>query len=275
MTVPAAVAEILGQITRDMFMAQFKTIAAFLAAAGALCLVPALTYRPLAGPQPPAADSGNQAGGKAQKPTQATQKDTADFNKGHEHFLQAEMGNMLPLLHGKQGVSFTSREVILYDDGSAELWTPDQPPRFLPSPEARRANPRSLLLRRLRASGDHFRRRCEALGRGDGALRKELPGQFIRPSSSSRASRVPAVRHRRFAGRVVTIRDTKTLDIVATWEMKGPKRLLGAGLSEDGTLLATLAEDHSVSLWRRTRSRNSPRFFPRPDCSDPSSSTTR
>jgi WD40 repeat protein len=82
-----------------------------------------------------------------------------------------------------------------------------------------------------------------------GELRKELRGQFIRPlfflHDHGQANRFVTVD---VAGRVVTTWDTKTLEKVDTWAAQGPERLIGAGLSPDGSMIATIAEDHSVTL---------------------------
>ena len=143
----------------------------------------------------------------------------------------------------------TSREVVLQKDGSVELWTL-QDPRSVCPPLTHNGPIREASF--FDGSGILVTTSDDTVKVWDGAtgaLRKELPGQFMRPlfflQSKSGAKRFATVDT---AGRVVTIRDAKTLDSVGTWEAKGPQRLLGAAVSPDGTILATIADDHSVTL---------------------------
>ncbi len=48
----------------------------------------------------------------------------------------------------------------------------------------------------------------------------------------------------------MTAWDAKTLEPAGRWEMKGSGKLLGAAISNDGSILVTMAEDHSVTLWK-------------------------
>ena len=51
--------------------------------------------------------------------------DPANDPKRHQDSLLATVGNMRPLIKTDQGVSFQSREAILYKDGTVKLWLLD------------------------------------------------------------------------------------------------------------------------------------------------------
>ncbi len=122
--VPATVATLAHHITRRIIMSQIQTAIALIAVSGALLLVPVMTSRSPAVTLPPAREGNGQ---RQSKPDDAARlskdREAADFAKRHEEYLLAEFGNMLPIIHRDQGASFTSREAVLYRDGSVKLWT--------------------------------------------------------------------------------------------------------------------------------------------------------
>jgi RNA polymerase sigma factor (sigma-70 family) len=262
--IPAGAAEIVRYVTRSVSVEHVKLAAIAFTAAAALCLIPALSYRAMALSQPQARtkplaspDQSAKPGAGRQEPPaielggRQAVKDVDPTNDPirHQGFLLAEIGNMKPLIHTKHGVSFTSREAVLYSDGSAKLWSLDRPEPVCPT--LRHTDPiRELSF--FDGSGLLVTTSDSAVKVWNGAtgeLRKELPGQFLRPlfflHDKSGASRFVTVDS---AGRVVTTWDAKTLEKVDSWEVKGSERLMGAGLSPDGAILATIAEDHTVTL---------------------------
>ena len=86
-----------------------------------------------------------------------------------------------------------------------------------------------------------------------GSLRKEIKGQVVRPlffNFNSPAKQFVTVDVK---GAEVTTWDAESLNPIATFRPEGTPRLIGAGLSSDGKILATIAEDHSVTLWDASR----------------------
>ena len=51
------------------------------------------------------------------------------------------------------------------------------------------------------------------------------------------------------SGRLVTTWDAATLERIGTLRPEGTARIIGACISKNGTTLATIGEDRSVSLW--------------------------
>jgi RNA polymerase sigma factor (sigma-70 family) len=260
------VAEIVHQATRSVRMAFFKTLATTFAAAAALCLIPISTYRAPAAlrdrdnpkrqsvPEPKFSRDVKQPGPPAIEKKREAVLEVLDFANDpirHQDSLLAEIGNMKPLIQTKRGFSMTSREMVLYRDGSVKLWTFDR--REPVCPPLRHADPiREASF--FDSSGLLVTTSDTAVKVWNGAtgeLRREIPGQFSRPlfflQDHAQAGRFVTVD---LAGRALTIWDAKTLEKKDTWQVKKPERLIGAGLSPDGTILATIAQDHSVTLWQ-------------------------
>jgi WD40 repeat protein len=63
------------------------------------------------------------------------------------------------------------------------------------------------------------------------------------------------------SGRVITTWDARTLEQVGKFRPEGMPRLLGAGLTRDGNTLATIAADHSVTIWSPTTNKPLATFF--------------
>jgi hypothetical protein len=79
-------------------------------------------------------------------------------------------------------------------------------------------------------------------------LKKTIAGQFMSPLFFDRGLGGGRFATIDVAGKAVTLWDSKTLEPVATIRPEGSPRLIGAGLSKDGRTLATIGEDHSVTL---------------------------
>ena len=151
--------------------------------------------------------------------------------KRHEGYLTAEMGNMLPLIEGKQGVSMTSSRGRASQGRIRQALDHRQPRARLPPTEACRPDPGSSFFDELGLLITSSDDSVKIWDGSTGALRKEIPGQIIRPlfflQCKSGARQFATLDT---AGRVVTVWDAKTLDAVMTFEPKTPGRLLGGAL---------------------------------------------
>jgi RNA polymerase sigma factor (sigma-70 family) len=243
------------EISRSMLMTKVLSIASVALASFSLCMVTALSYRAAAGPR----QADVQKVEKVQEPPrkQRAEKPSAEKPSGdfvndptrHKDFLLATIGNMRPLITTKRGPSFQSREAVLYKDGSVKLYPLDAydpvcPPlrHTKPIREVTFLDAAKLLI----TTSEDSIKIWDGLS---GALRKEITGQFIRPllfNFNSPPSGFVTIDHE---GRIVTTWDVSKLEAIGTFQPPGSTRLIGAGLSNDGKILATIAEDRSVTLW--------------------------
>jgi len=179
--------------------------------------------------------------------------DPANDPRRHKDSLLALFGNMRPLIKTEKGVSFQSREAVLYKDGTVKLWLFDSrepvcPPLHHAGPirEVSFKDEAKLLI----TVSDDTVKLWDGLS---GSLRKEIKGQVVRPlffNFNSPATRFVTVDVK---GAEVTTWDAETLNPIATFRPEGTSRLIGAGLSSDGKTLATIAVDRSVTLWDASR----------------------
>ncbi len=175
--------------------------------------------------------------------------DPANDPKRYQDSLIATLGNMRPLIKTAKRVRFQSREAILYKDGAVKLWLLDS--REPVCPPLRHDGPiREVTFwdeaKLLITVSDDSVKLWDGLS---GSLRKEIKGQVVRPlffNFNSPAKRFVTVDVK---GTEVTTWDAETLNPIATFRPVGTPRLIGAGLSTNGKTLATIAEDHSVTLW--------------------------
>ncbi len=240
----AAVARLAGDISRSLFMIQFRSIAATLAVASGLTLAAGGAYRAAgAGSQPP-----DPAQAKPKVKTEAPIKAKADhdlaFKIRHENYAQATIGNF-PGPAEKDG-SAPCREAILYKDGVAKLFemnSKDPVATFRHDGPIRELSINDAVKLVLTTSDDAVK----AWDGLTGEPRKTIHGQIIKPLFGSRGEGA------RFAtldlaGRVVTLWDAGTLEAVGSVRPEESTKLIGAGLSHDGQTLATISEDRSVTL---------------------------
>ncbi len=199
---------------------------------------------------------------------QRAKPDLFDIKDAQKDFVLCIVGNMRPLVRNENGVSFQSRFGFLYKDGSVRIYRRDgQEPV---APALRHSGPirefafieqHGLVL----TSSDDSVKVWNGLS---GEFRKELSGQFIRPlaftSISTCAEPGPEPLHFvtiDVAGRVITSWDAATLEPAGAFEPEGTAKLLGAGRTRDGKLLATIAGDHSVTIWSASSKKPLATFF--------------
>ncbi len=253
----AAVASLAEDVSRSLIMAKIRSITVGLAVACGLTLAAGGTYRAIARPQAQDPATAKPADPPAPKPAAKDSKQA--MLKRHKDFLLATFGNMRPLIVDARGVRFQCREVILYRDGTLKVYKfdpadgvefardeaqePMVPPLRHNGPirEVNVFNDEKLL---ITTSDDEVKvwdgLSCE--------LKKSIEGQFMRPLFFGRGVGGGRFATVDVAGRVVTLWDAKTLEPVGTIRPEGSPRLIGAGLSKDGRTLATIGEDHSVTL---------------------------
>jgi hypothetical protein len=198
--------------------------------------------------QPPVPERGQSP---RRVPSKAVAEDFGNEPDRRKDFLLAEIGNLPPVVQSGRGPALNGREIVLYRDGSAKLWSfqahdPVCPPLRHDDPirEVSFFDQSGLLVTTSARS-------VKLWDGGTGALRKEIPGQFMRPlfflQSKSGAPRFATVD---LAGTVVTVWDARKLEALAKIEPKGNPSIIGAAVSPDGAILATIAEDHRVTLWQ-------------------------
>jgi hypothetical protein len=247
----AAVACLVEDVLRSLFMSKIRSFVVVVAVACGGTLAAGGTIRVFAQPQNPT--EARLPTSAVKKPLEA-EKDADDaFTERHKGFRRATVGNFRPLIEVDKGVRFQSREAILYEDGTVKLYRFDVPVRenVLVAPPIRHDGPiREFCIldnaRLLITASDAAVKFWDGL---TGEPKKTIEGQFLRPMFSSQQQDTDG----RFAtvdnaGKVVTLWDLKTLEPVGTIRSDGSPRLIGAGLSKDGKTLATIGEDHSVTL---------------------------
>ena len=257
----SASAETLARtLSRSMLMTQYKMLASAAVAMASLLVAAGWIHQISAASQPPQEKTTPKDVPKTKsvetKQPQAgftPVDDPANDPKRHQDSLIATVGNMRPLIKTDKGVSFQSREAILYKDGTVKLWLleakePVCPPLRHDGPirEVTFKDDAKLLI----TVSDDSVKLWDGL---TGSLRKEIKGQVVRPlffNFNSPATRFVTVDVK---GAEVTTWDAETLNPIATFRPEGSPRLIGAGLSSDGKTLATIAEDHSVTLWDASR----------------------
>ena len=232
-------------------MTQYKTLstAAAAAATASLLIAAGWIHHISAASQYPQAKTTSADQSKAKAAAGGPAADPANDPNRHQDVLLATVGAMRPLIKTDQGVSFQNREVVLYKDGTVELWLIDSrepvcPPLRHDGPirEVTFKDEAKLLI----TVSDDSVKLWDALS---GSLRKEIKGQVVRPlffNFNSPATRFVTVD---IKGAEVTTWDAETLIPIATFRPERTPRLIGAGLSSDGKTLATIADDHSVTLW--------------------------
>jgi RNA polymerase sigma factor (sigma-70 family) len=257
MGVVSASAETLaGTLSRSMLMTHYRILATVVVAMASLLVVAGWIHQISAASQPPEGKPATNELPKAKSvETKQTRvgfepvDDPANDRLRHQDFLIATVGNMRPLIKTDKGVSFQSREAILYKDGTVKLWLwgakePVCPPLRHDGP-IREITFKDEVKLLITVSDDSVK-----LWDGlSGSLRKEITGQVVRPlffNFNSPAGRFVTVD---LTGAQVTTWDAETLNPIATFRPQGTSRLIGAGLSSDGKTLATIAEDHTVTLW--------------------------
>ncbi len=261
-------------VSRSLLMTKLRSSAAILAALGGVTILASWAGLSIARPQTPAVSSPilakDQAQSPAPKPAVGTEAKAGPAQKSPDELklelladktrmdnsLAVTVGNMRPLVRGKGGVWFQTRMVGTYRDGTAKLWDlkskdPIVPPLRHEGPirEANFIEQAKLLITTSAKSVKIW----DAL---TGELRKEIDGQVMRPLLFTDISTCaePGPDPIRFAttdvqGRFVTMWDATTLQPIGEIRPEGASKLLGAGITRDGRTLATIAEDHSVTLW--------------------------
>ena len=237
-----AIARLSRDVLRSLTMSQFKSIG--IAAVSGLGLLAGWSYRgtPAQEPATPPATGA--------PPRRSEPKPTLNDPDRYRNYAQAWLGNMAPLVTINQGgVAFSSREAILYKDGTAKLYSlsekaPVAPPLRHEQPIRAIAffDPASLL---VTLSDDEVR-----LWNGlTGELRQALPGQTISPLWSNLSDRSGRFLTLDLARKVVTVRDWTTLKDVAT--IRPAAEVSGAVLAPGGQTVATfhLGDGATVELW--------------------------
>ncbi len=160
------------------------------------------------------------------------------------------IGNSLFDPNRRGHVAPVNREAVLYQDGTAKLWSFDSKDPVCPP--LRNSTPiREIAFREndLVTAADTSVRIWNAV---TGELLKDIPGQISRPlahlGGQYAGRRLVTVST---DGRVVTTWDEKSLASADRFELPGPgaKPLIGAALSPDGGTLVTIADDRTLSLW--------------------------
>jgi RNA polymerase sigma factor (sigma-70 family) len=247
-------------LSRNMLMSQYKALASAALAIASLLAAAGWIHQISAASQAPQEKTTERSQPKT-RPVETRQqtaefmraRDPADERERHKDFLIATFANLRPLIKTELGVSFQSREVVLYKDGTVKLWLwrakePMCPPLRHDGPirEVACLDEAKLLI----TASDDSVKLWDGL---TGSLRKEINGQVVRPlffNFKSPANRFVTVDVK---GTQVTTWDAETLNPIDTFRPQGVPRLIGSGLCGDGTILATIAEDRSVTLWDASR----------------------
>lgn len=245
----AAIACLVEDVSRSLLMSKIRSLAVIAVVACGSTLVAGGTIRAMVRAQDPA---------ETKPTTPADAKEAAErimadaFSVRHKDFRMATVGNFRPLINDDKGVRFQSREAVLYQDGTVKLYTFDVPIRTTEPivPPLRHDDPiREMHIfdesRRLLTASDTMVKFWDGLS---GEPKKTIEGQFMRPLLLDEQADDEGFATVDVAGKVVTLWNLKTLEPVATIRPEGLPRLIGAGLSKDGKTLATVGEDHSVTL---------------------------
>lgn len=243
-TSSAASAKLAEDVLRSLFMVKLKSVGAAALTAVGVGLVGVWTFRSVVGaPLPPVAAQNEPPDKIAEEFPFLNDKDRV------KDALYVELGNMRPLIQNARGFRFQSRQAVLYKDGTAKLWSPQQkdpvaPPLRHPGGPIRELtffDEANLLV----TMSDDSVKLWNAL---TGEPRKELNGQAIGPfwlSFAPEGKRFVTID----AGRkAVTVWDAGSLQAVATLRTEGG---VAAGLSYDGKTVVTFrfGADPSAELW--------------------------
>ena len=179
-TSSAASIKLAEDVLRSLLM--IKLVSAAAVATTALGLSLTLTWTFQAGAE---AQVASQKAPDKAKPNQARSAlDDYPFMNDKERAkdaLYAEIGNMRPLIVDDKGVRFQSREAVVYKDGTAKLWNPQQKEPVV-APLRHKGPIRELTFfdesNLLVTTSDESVKVWDAL---TGEFRKELPGQAIPP----------------------------------------------------------------------------------------------
>jgi hypothetical protein len=258
--VSAPVEALARSLSRSLLMTHYKALATAAVAMGSLLVTAGWIHQISAASQAlqvkaSGADELKPRPVEAKRPPAGSKpvSEPADDSRRHENALLALVGNMRPLIKTERGVSIQSREAVLYKDGTVKLWLFDDrepvcPPLRHDGPI--REVPFKDEAKLLITISDDAVKLWDGL---TGSLRKEIKGQVVRPlffNFNSPATRFVTVDVK---GAEVTTWDAESLNPIATFRPEGTRRLIGAGLSSDGKSLATIAEDHSVTLGDASR----------------------
>lgn len=239
-------------ISRSLLMAKYRSVAVTTVTAAGILLFASWTYRAIAHAQaPPSKPETERVKQKTvvEKTLPVQIREEQEIAERHKDSRLATIGNMRPLIEDQKGIRFQSRLAVLYKDGKVKLWpfegkepTPPVLSHTDPINDMTFFDEATLLV----TCSEKSVRIWDAL---TGKLRKEIDGQLISPlffSDAAHAKRLVTVDH---DGRGVTTWDLATLDSVGTFRPEGSPKLVGAGLTPDGKVLATIGDDHSVTLW--------------------------
>jgi RNA polymerase sigma factor (sigma-70 family) len=246
----SAVVMLSKTLSRSLVMEKIRSMTVAIATAAGVLFIAGWTYHAIAQPQAPPPNTEPSALRKhlvAAVPSRADEPDPqADRRKD---FRLAIVGNMRPLIKDEKGVRFQSREAILYKDGTVKLWLMDTKDSVAaplrhegPITDVAFFDSAKLLV----TCSDQSVRIWDGLS---GQLRKEIAGQLVSPlffADVGAAMRLVTVDR---DGRTITTWDLATVEPVGTFRPDPSPRLVGAGLSPDGKILATIGDDRSVSLW--------------------------
>jgi RNA polymerase sigma factor (sigma-70 family) len=249
-TCSPASAKLAKDVMRSLLVMKRLSFGAVSLAAVGLCLLANRTTQP--GTTTPAPDAVVQVAPKRDPVRGLTDEFPFMNDKDRtKDFLYAEIGNMRPLVENEHGVRFRSRQAILYKDGTAKLWRPEQKepvaPAFRhrgPIRELTFFDEANLLITR----SDKSIKIWDAL---TGAPRKELDGQSIQPmwlSFAPRANRFVTIDYQ---NKTVTVWDAAKLNAVGTIHATGIDRAVAAGLSGDGKTVVMFrsSPEPSAELW--------------------------
>jgi hypothetical protein len=251
-TSPAAAVRLAEDVIRSLFMAKLVSVGAAAVAVVGLSVVgngilrsgvgaPVAPIAPIAQDQPPA---------KADRPRPDDLLPFMNDPERKKDFRYAEIGNLRPLVQTPLGVAFQSREAILYQDGTAKLWSAEKKDPVA-GPLRHKGPIRELTFfdeaNVLVTASDDSIKVWDAL---TGAFRKELEGQRIRPMWLSFASGPKRFVTIGDGGKSVTVWDASALTPVATLRISGGEGV-AAGLSGDGKTVALFhfGGEASVELW--------------------------
>ena len=272
-------ASLANAVSRSLLMTQLRSLTTPLLCTGCLALaaisaIRALAYSPQ--PQQPRVErsTAQQKPDEPVKPAVVAAPRFEDkpfvlaFDQAHKDFLLSKVGNMRPLIRDENGLIFQSRIAILYKDGTVKLYRWESKDPVAP-PLRHKAPIREFgfiaQFKLLITTSDDSVKIWDALS---GALRKELDGEVMLPLAFTSISTCaePSPGPFRFvtidpSGRVITTWDARTLEQVGKFRPEGMPRLLGAGLTRDGNTLATIAADHSVTIWSPTTNKPLATFF--------------
>lgn len=231
-------------------MTKFMTAGGALMAALVVFVTAAETFRSGVSAQVPAIAAEEGAPRRAEDPFHFM-----NDNDRVKHAAYVEIGNMRPVIQDERGIRFQSRQAVLYEDGTAKLWSLEQkdpvaPPLQQQGPirELTFFDEANLLVTR----SDDAVKVWDAL---TGAPRKELDGQSIWPMWLSFA---PGAKRFVTSDReAVTVWDAVTLNAVATVRPAIGARGIAAGLSSDGKTVVTFrfGKEPSAELWDVTSGR--------------------